>query len=65
MIAGEALPPIEHAFTHFRLTIHPQRVAVRAWPRRAEAPGLLWLTRADAGAAALPAPIRMLIRSLG
>ncbi len=62
--AGVELTPIDHVFTHFRLTIRPQRVAVRAWPPRAEAPGLLWLTRADASAAALPAPIRTLIRSL-
>ena len=40
---GDALPPIEHGFTHFQLTLHPQRVAVRRWPLRAEAPGLLWL----------------------
>jgi A/G-specific adenine glycosylase len=61
---GEELTPIEHGFTHFRLTILPQRVAVRSWPHRAEAPGFLWLTRDDALAAALPAPIRTLIRSL-
>ena len=30
--SGDALPPIEHGFTHFSLTIHPQRVAVRRWP---------------------------------
>jgi A/G-specific adenine glycosylase len=62
--AGDTLPPIEHGFTHYRLTIHPQRVAVRAWPRRAEAPGLVWLTREDALSAALPAPIRKLLRAL-
>ncbi len=62
--AGVELPPIEHVFTHFRLTIRPHRVVVRAWPPRAEAPGLLWLMRADASTAALPAPIRTLIRSL-
>jgi A/G-specific adenine glycosylase len=61
---GAALPPIEHGFTHFSLTIHPQRVAVRRWPLRAEAPGLLWLTRDDALAAALPAPIRKLLAAL-
>jgi A/G-specific adenine glycosylase len=61
---GAALPPIEHGFTHFSLTIHPQRVAVRQWPLRAEAPGLLWLTRDDALAAALPAPIRKLLAAL-
>jgi A/G-specific adenine glycosylase len=62
--AGEALPTIEHGFTHYRLTIHPQRIAVRTWPPRAEAPGRLWLTRDDALNAALPAPIRKLVRSL-
>ena len=61
---SDALPPIEHGFTHHRLTIHPQRVAVRAWPTRAEAPGYVWVTREDALAAALPAPIRKLLRSL-
>ena len=64
VVAGENLPPIEHGFTHYRLTIHPQRIAVRKWSSRAEAPGLLWLTKDDALAAALPAPIRKLMRSL-
>ena len=64
VIAGEALPPIEHGFTHYRLTIQPQRIGVRLWPLRAEAPGLLWLTAEDARAAALPAPIRRLLATL-
>jgi A/G-specific adenine glycosylase len=64
VVVGEALAPIEHGFTHFRLTIHPQKVAPRKWPARAEAPGLVWLTRDDALAAALPAPIKALIRRL-
>jgi A/G-specific adenine glycosylase len=55
------LPAIEHGFTHFRLTLHPQPCAVRAWPRRQE-PGLLWLPLADVGGAALPAPIKKLLR---
>ncbi len=58
VVVGEELAPIEHGFTHFRLTIQPQRIAVRTWPPRAEAPGLVWLTRDDALAAALPAPIK-------
>ncbi len=62
--AGEELAPVEHGFTHFRLTILPQRIAVTSWPPRAEAPGLLWLTRDDARTAALPAPIRKLLKSL-
>ena len=64
VLVGDELDPIEHGFTHFRLTIQPQRVAVRTWPSGVEAPGLLWLTRDDALAAALPAPIRKLLASL-
>jgi A/G-specific adenine glycosylase len=61
---GETLPAIDHGFTHYRLTILPQRVRVRAWPRRAESPRYAWLTREDAVHAALPAPIRKLLRAL-
>ena len=64
VVAGEELPAIEHGFTHYRLTIRPQRIAVRTWPSRTESPGLLWLTRDDALAAALPAPIRKLLRGI-
>ena len=63
-VAGATLAAIEHGFTHYRLTMHPQRVAVPDWRARAEEPGLLWLARDDAETAALPAPIRTLIRSL-
>jgi hypothetical protein len=37
---------------------------VTSWPARAESPGLTWLTPADAVGAALPAPIRKLLRTL-
>jgi A/G-specific adenine glycosylase len=57
-----ALPVIEHGFTHFRLTLHPRPCAVREWPRRAEEPGLLWLPLTDIGSAALPSPIKKLLR---
>jgi A/G-specific adenine glycosylase len=62
--AGAALAPIEHGFTHYRLTLLPQRIRVRSWPPRAEAPGLAWLTPADARGAALPAPIKRLLAAL-
>jgi A/G-specific adenine glycosylase len=61
---GAELAPIEHGFTHYHLTLLPQRIAVRTWPPRAEAPGRVWLTRDDALSAALPAPIRKLLRAL-
>ena len=40
------------------------RARARRWPARAEAPGTLWLAPADARGAALPAPIKKLMRSL-
>ena len=57
------LPAIEHGFTHFHLTLHPQPCAVQAWPRRTEEPGLLWLPLDEAASAALPAPIKKLLRT--
>jgi adenine-specific DNA glycosylase len=60
----EPLAPIEHGFTHYRLTLHPQPVAVRRWPARAAAPGQAWLLPDDAIAAALPAPIRRLLKDV-
>jgi len=62
-IVGE-LAPIQHGFTHFALTLHPVRVAITDWPARAEAPQCVWLARDDALAAALPSPIRKLLRTL-
>jgi A/G-specific adenine glycosylase len=59
---GAPLPAIEHGFTHFRLTLNPQPCAVSRWPLRAEEPGLLWLPLAEAAGAALPAPIKKLLR---
>ena len=56
------LPAIEHAFTHFRLRLHPQPCIVREGASRAEEPGLLWLPLVDSAGAALPAPIKNLLR---
>jgi A/G-specific adenine glycosylase len=61
---GAALPPLTHGFTHFTLTLHPQRVALCRRQAAAESPSRVWLTREDARGAALPAPIRRLLRDL-
>ena len=61
---GTDLTPIQHGFTHFALTLYPQRVNVARWPPRAETPQYIWLSRDDALRAALPAPIRKLLRTL-
>ncbi len=60
----DALAPIAHGFTHFSLILHPQRVSAARWPVRAEMPGMVWLAPVDAQGAALPAPIKKLMRSL-
>jgi A/G-specific adenine glycosylase len=57
--------PIEHAFTHFRLTLHPLHVQVTDDPCALHAPGTQWLARDEALRCALPAPIRRLIRARG
>ena len=62
--AGEPSAVIEHGFTHFHLTITPQPCVVLAWDARAEEPGLLWLPLMEAGAAALPAPIKKFLLGL-
>ena len=67
-----ALPPLEHAFTHFRLTMHPVRMDVahggeaadRVLQRVAERDDLAWLATDAIDAAGLPAPIRRLVSSL-
>jgi A/G-specific adenine glycosylase len=56
----ERLDPIDHRFTHFRLRIQP--LVCRVKPR--ESPGRAWLDVDDARGAAVPAPVRQLLRRL-
>ncbi|CAG1005512.1 Adenine DNA glycosylase [Burkholderiales bacterium] len=56
------LAPVEHAFTHYALTLHPSRLTARA-SRRPPPAECMWVARADLAAAALPAPIRKLLRA--
>jgi A/G-specific adenine glycosylase len=53
-----------HAFTHFRLQITPQPLRLIGHLPQARQPGVVWLDKEDAIGAALPTPIRKLIRSL-
>jgi A/G-specific adenine glycosylase len=59
----DPLPALEHVFTHFHLTLTPQPCTVQRWPKRAEEPGLLWLALSEVAGAALPAPIKALLRT--
>jgi len=61
-LAQQALPQFTHSFTHFKLHIQPVRLQLA--PRHDTPPGQIWLPLADALDAALPAPVRTLVRQL-
>ena len=65
-VASGTLPPLQHGFTHYTLTLHPVRLALaaRAAPLVAAGAHLAWLTVEAAQAAGLPSPIRRLVRAL-
>jgi hypothetical protein len=60
------LQGFEHAFTHFTLMIRPLLLEVAELPgnRVAEPAGSLWLNLADADTAAVPAPVKALLRRI-
>lgn len=63
----ELLPPLPefgHTFSHFHLRVTPQPLAVVGETAGAREPGALWLERDAAVGAALPAPVRALLRQL-
>ncbi len=59
-----ALPPIAHAFTHFRLTINVAHLIADKIESRAMQPGAMWIARSELAKAALPKPISRLLASL-
>ncbi len=61
---GAELGDIEHGFTHFRLTISPRLLAVTRRDTKAAQPGVVWMNFEDARGAAVPAPIRKLLREV-
>jgi A/G-specific adenine glycosylase len=58
------MPPFAHGFTHFRLEISPWVCDVRRLEARAAVPGSLWLDPEAAISAAVPTPVRNLLRRL-
>lgn len=63
---GEALAPIAHAFSHYKLELQPRRwraVALRA--RVGDNDGLRWFAREELAGLGIPAPIRKLIEAAG
>ncbi|MFO0523124.1 MAG: A/G-specific adenine glycosylase [bacterium] len=70
--ALQPLAPVEHAFTHFRLTLEPRL----AWMHLVDAPGLAipveaaepvrrWVAFDQLDSVALPAPVRVLLQGVG
>jgi A/G-specific adenine glycosylase len=62
--AEGTLPAMRHGFTHFALNITPALLRVTRLARRVHSPGHLWLTLDDAIGAAVPAPVREILRRL-
>ena len=60
----ERLAKVEHGFTHFSLTISPQRFDVTSLVPRAAEAGCQWLAIEDIGGAAIPAPVRRIVEGL-
>ena len=56
--AIQRLPDVEHGFTHFSLTITPQRLQVRALQSRAAESDYQWLPIEQLQAAPVPAPVK-------
>jgi A/G-specific adenine glycosylase len=52
---------LQHGFTHFKLSITPQPIAVQKKLSRAAEPGVMWLSIDDALKAAIPKPVRELL----
>ena len=61
----ETLPVVNHAFTHFRLAIHPQPLQVVNQKTQAnQAAANIWLPISEAIEAAIPTPVRNILLSL-
>ena len=63
--SARKLAPIEHGFTHFRLRIQPVLCRVERAHPRVEAAGRMWIGIEEAISAAVPAPVKVLLGTLG
>jgi len=60
---GERLEIFSHTFTHFRLHITPLKIQLSRKPLRAAQPGSVWLDVEEALQAAIPTPVRKILRN--
>jgi A/G-specific adenine glycosylase len=61
----ERLGVLRHGFTHFTLDIEPVVARVKRLAPRAAQPGVLWMPLEEAIGAAVPVPVRKLLRMMG
>ncbi|PPC94199.1 MAG: A/G-specific adenine glycosylase [Methylotenera sp.] len=57
-------PKLSHAFTHFKLHIHPVALHLTQPKMAQEMPGQIWLSLEDALGAAIPTPVRTLLANV-
>jgi A/G-specific adenine glycosylase len=62
--ASREMPQVNHSFTHFSLAIFPIEITPAKIPLRAMQPGLIWLNLDDAVNAAIPAPVKRILKSV-
>ena len=60
----QRLATVRHEFSHYRFLMHPRVVRATAASALAEATGVAWLRADEVDNAALPAPLRRLLRTL-
>jgi A/G-specific adenine glycosylase len=60
----EPLNVVQHAFTHFKLAILPQPLAVIKPSKQLHIPNLIWLPISEAMGAAIPTPVRNILATL-
>jgi A/G-specific adenine glycosylase len=65
VVGIERLGLLRHGFTHFTLDIEPVVARVKRIAPRAAQPGVLWMPLEEAAGAAVPVPVRKLLRALG
>jgi A/G-specific adenine glycosylase len=61
---GERMEAFTHTFTHFKLHITPLRIRLLPTALHVSQPGSLWLDVEEALGAAIPAPVRSLLKKL-
>jgi A/G-specific adenine glycosylase len=60
--SGERLATFTHTFTHFKLHITPLKIELARKPFRAEQSGRVWLNVEEALRAAIPTPVRKILK---